>query len=39
MSLAAIIPRKKVAEVAVQVVASEMMSGDASMGRVTVKPV
>jgi hypothetical protein len=39
MTLAAIIPRKKVAVVAAQVVAMEMISGDASADRFTVKPV
>jgi hypothetical protein len=37
ITLAANIPRKKVAIVAAHVVASEMYSGDGSMGNVTVR--
>jgi hypothetical protein len=36
MIFAAIMPRKKVATVAAQVVANEMISGDGSMGSITV---
>jgi hypothetical protein len=37
MIFAAINPRKKVAAVAAQVVASEIISGDGSIGRITMK--